>query len=164
MSKTNENRRKAHLGQKPKSSKELPAEHHGSHRLKCLVLLPFDASARSLRDTIRRIIYEEQGEPLFLDDFRPGAVWVDEVSRLIRESDAVIADVTRSNPNVLFELGMAHGLGKPIILLLSEGAIEKLPSDLLGYVYLRYTPDNLSGFSHRLGKFIGQLGQRRGTV
>lgn len=140
----------------------IPHEKDRSFRFRYLILLPFDASHKRLRDTIGRVIRDEQGSPVFLDEIRAGAVWVDEVSRLIRTSDAVIADLTRINPNVMFELGMAHGLGKPLVLLLSEAASSNLPSDLLGYQYLTYAPENLSAFSARLSRTVRQLAQRQG--
>jgi hypothetical protein len=100
---------------------------------KFLVLLPFDASAKPLKDVVGKAVRASHGEPLFLDEIRPGAVWADEVYRLVGISDAVIADVTRHNPNVMFEIGIAHGLGKPLVLLIDDAASANLPSDLAGY-------------------------------
>jgi nucleoside 2-deoxyribosyltransferase len=128
---------------------------------KFLVLLPLDASARRLRDVINTTIRQARGEPMFLDELRAGASWVDEVSRLVRESSAVIADVTRLNPNVMFELGLAHGLGKPVVLLLDEAASTSLPSDLLGYQTLTYSAKNLSPLRDRLSRTVRQIAQRR---
>jgi hypothetical protein len=142
----------------------VPDEEDRPTRFTYLILLPFDPSAKQLRDTIGSIIRQEQGEPIFLDEIRTGAVWVDEVLRLIRASDAVIADLTRLNPNVMFELGMAHGLGKPLVLLLSETTNSSLPSDLVGNQYLTYAPENLSAFSDRLSRKVRQLAQRRGAL
>lgn len=41
------------------------------------------------------------------------------------------------NPNVAFELGISYSLGRDI-LLLKDTRIERLPTDLLGYVYHEY--------------------------
>ena len=35
----------------------------------------------------------------------------------IREEDAVIAEVSAPNPNVYYEIGFAHALGKPVVLV-----------------------------------------------
>ena len=64
----------------------------------------------------------------------------------------------------MFELGVAQGLGKPLILLLSEEANASLPSDLVGYQNLTYSPNNLSSFSDRLRRAARQLEARRGAV
>ena len=79
--------------------------------MKCLVLLPFDASTKRLSDTIHRVLRENKVIPLSPEDqaFRAGARWVDEMFGLLRDSDFLIADVSRKNPNVLFELGVADG-------------------------------------------------------
>lgn len=133
-------------------------------RFTFLVLIPFDASAGRLQATINNAVRESNGEPVFLNQVKAGAAWVDEVTQLIRTSGAVIADVTRRNPNVMFELGIAHGLGKPLVLLFSDAESTNLPSDLLGYQYLTYSPQNLSAFASRLSKTVRQLVQHRGAL
>jgi hypothetical protein len=130
-----------------------------------LILLPFDASAARLRNTIRGIIQHEGGQALFLDEtFTPGALFADEISRLIKSSDAVIADMSRNNPNVMFEIGMAHASGKPIVLLLEEEATARVPTDLAGFYAITYVADNLSGLSARLSRALRQLAERRGVI
>ena len=64
-------------------------------RFKFLVLLPFDRSTSQLRDVINNTVRQNHGQPLFLDEMvRPGAVWVEELSQLVRTSGAVIADIS----------------------------------------------------------------------
>lgn len=45
------------------------------------------------------------------------------------EADLVIADLTNSNPNVFYELGVRHAINKPTIQIIEEG--QKLPFDVL---------------------------------
>jgi predicted nucleotide-binding protein len=142
----------------------MPNENRTAEAFKFLVLLPFDASAKRLRDVLNTTIRQAHGEPVFLDqNLAAGALWVDDVARLVRTSGAVIADVTRLNPNVMFELGMAHSLGKPLVLLVDEAASTKVPSDLAGYQFLTYSPGNLSPLMARLEKTIGLIVQRQET-
>ena len=54
----------------------------------------------------------------------------------------VIADITPDNPNVYYELGYAHGIDKPTILL-SDRKREELPFDVSGFRTLFY--DNTIG-------------------
>ncbi len=64
------------------------------------------------------------------------------VEKTLRASDLVIAVIsTESSPNVFFELGLAQGLGKQILLLVSP-EYGQLPSNLAGRVYVRADPDN----------------------
>jgi hypothetical protein len=127
--------------------------------MKCLLILPLDASAKRVRDATSRVLRENQVEPVGLDDaITVGARWVDEIYGLLRSCDFVIADITRQNPSVLFELGVAHGLGKPFILLINEAADSSgIPSFLSGYQFLTYDAANLSGLVSRLGRVVQSL-------
>jgi hypothetical protein len=76
------------------------------------------------------------------DVFRPGIVLQD-IRRGIIESDIIIAEITPANPNVFYELGYAHAMEKPTILLANRN-LEKLPFDISGYRVIFYN-DSISG-------------------
>jgi hypothetical protein len=59
----------------------------------------------------------------------------------ILESGCVVADLSASNPNVYYELGMAHALGRDAFVLVQKGT--NLPADLKGSHYLEYDPTDL---------------------
>src|SRR4051794_7114624 len=59
-----------------------------------------------------------------------GSIIRDIVSQLC-DADLVIADLTDKNPNVFYELGVRHALGKPTILISQR--IEDVPFDLRPY-------------------------------
>lgn len=54
----------------------------------------------------------------------------------ITKADIIVADMTGRNPNVLYEVGYANALGKPIILL-SQHA-DDIPFDLKHYPHIIY--------------------------
>jgi len=54
----------------------------------------------------------------------------------IAKADIIIADMTGRNPNVFYETGYAHALGKPVILLTQE--TEDIPFDLKHYPHIIY--------------------------
>lgn len=56
----------------------------------------------------------------------PGEI-PDQIFRLLRDADIVIADLTGGNPNVMYELGLRHTRGKITIPI---GEIERLPFDI----------------------------------
>jgi len=51
-------------------------------------------------------------------------------------SHIVVADVTGSNPNVYYELGIAHTLERPVIILTQD--MDELPFDLRSYRVIPY--------------------------
>jgi nucleoside 2-deoxyribosyltransferase len=61
------------------------------------------------------------------DIFGTGKI-IDQVWRGINSAKVLIAELTTRNPNVFYELGLAHALNKPVILISSnEGDV---PFDL----------------------------------
>jgi len=59
-----------------------------------------------------------------------------EMLKLIVKSNLIIANINGRNPNVLYELGIAQALDKPIILISREP--EKLPIDIKSKRFLIY--------------------------
>jgi hypothetical protein len=57
-------------------------------------------------------------------------------SRFLQSADIVVAHVRQLNPNLLFEIGIAHGLGKPVVFI--TPASLKLPIDLRGQRTVSY--------------------------
>jgi hypothetical protein len=68
-------------------------------------------------------------------DFSVGTSFSDLIKRKIRESDFVLALINDNNQNVLFELGVAQGLNKPMFLLVKKDV--KLPFYLEDKLYFQ---------------------------
>jgi hypothetical protein len=66
----------------------------------------------------------------------PGTIR-DQIWAGIRRSEAVVADITGHNPNVLYEVGLAHALGRHTILLAQEET--PLPFDVAADRLIRYS-------------------------
>lgn len=77
------------------------------------------------------------------------SVLIERIKKGIEQSSVVIADCSGSNPNVFYELGIAHTLGKKTILISSD-RIEDAPSDVRHLYFIRYTFDNVSAFVDEL--------------
>jgi hypothetical protein len=54
----------------------------------------------------------------------------------IESADIVIAEMTGRNPNVFYEAGYAHGLGRPVVLLTQSA--DDIPFDLRHYPHVVY--------------------------
>jgi len=67
--------------------------------------------------------------------FGPGVI-LDDIVRGIIDAKIIIAEITPPNQNVFYELGYAHALKKPTILLAERG--KQLPFDISGYRCLFY--------------------------
>lgn len=60
------------------------------------------------------------------------------IAREIAAADVVIADITGANQNVMYELGLAHGAGRPVVLITSDPTV--IPFDLSSVRVIRYGP------------------------
>jgi hypothetical protein len=87
-------------------------------------------------DVIKPVVEEFGMEAYHVGEvYGPGVILNDIVQGLI-ESKIVIAEITPANENVFYELGFAHALKKPTILLAEKG--RQLPFDITGYRCLFY--------------------------
>lgn len=54
----------------------------------------------------------------------------------IKDADVIVAEVTGRTPNVFYETGYAHGLGKRVIFLTQN--VKDIPFDLMHYPHIVY--------------------------
>ncbi len=102
------------------------------------VIMPFDEGFDEIYDDFLAQTLREAGlEVSRADDIRSSQNILKDIVRSINKSSLIVADLTDSNPNVFYELGLAHALNKPIIMLTQE--IEDLPFDLRSYRVIPYT-------------------------
>lgn len=94
------------------------------------------------REVIQPVCADFGYEVVRADNIYTNTLIVEDIAKSIREASLVIADITPNNPNVYYEVGFAHGIEKPTILL-SDRKREKLPFDISGFRLLFY--DNTIG-------------------
>lgn len=82
---------------------------------------------------------------------------VPEIIRGIRQSAFVVADVTEERPNVYWELGLATGMDKTLILVAKAGTT--LPFDINDVPAIFW--DSFSDFEEKLAKCIERLAHKR---
>jgi nucleoside 2-deoxyribosyltransferase len=104
-------------------------------------------AARSVNAACERIDKED-----FVGDI------VGEILRRVRGSAAVIADLSESRPNVLYEVGYAHALGIPTVHICST-PLEQLPFDVSHWNTIKYAKGQTvrlkAGLTRRLRTVLG---------
>lgn len=103
----------------------------------CFVLIPFKEPFDGYYDSIiSPAVTSANLEPLRGDSlFRPSPIMSD-IWKMIREAKVLVADLTEKNANVFYELGLAHAIGKPVILVAET--IDNVPFDLQSLRVLKY--------------------------
>ena len=101
---------------------------------------------RSLKLTVQR------GDDLSA----PNAI-MDDIWRRICGARVVIADCTGRSPNVFYEIGLAHAIGTPPVILITQRKANP-PFDLRHnrYIEYKYPSKTISGFKRRLAKAIAE--------
>jgi hypothetical protein len=138
----------------------------------CFVIMPFEPPWSTRIYKLIKGLVEEAGYTCKRADDLYGRVILSDIWQGLNEAAFVIADLSDQNPNVYYELGLAHTLGKEIIPLLQSD--QDIPFDQKPFRVLFYE-DNADGYEvlrARLPEWIAQLRfqtapemmLRRGTV
>jgi len=118
--------------------RKMPQVRLSEHR-SCFFAYPFRDPFHALRDEIRRILASEYGIQLMATsiEMKDSSI-VEDIKNQIAEAHFGIADITGNNPNVLWELGLMIGYGKPVIILKDKTDTVKTPFDVYGNYRVEY--------------------------
>lgn len=123
----------------------------------CFVLMPFkkewsDEVFKLIKNTIESI-----GFQCVRADNLNGPIIIEDIWIKINQAGIIIADVTDKNPNVMYEVGIAHTVGRPTILLTQNA--KKIPFDFahLRHIEYRNSIDGREVFESRLREVIAEM-------
>jgi len=107
-------------------------------RPKAFVVIQFTDEYNVLYNEVIKPVVEEYGYDCErADETYTTNPILQDIIQSIQESSIVIADITPNNPNVFYEVGYSHAIGKPTILLCDKKR-EKLPFDVSSFRTLFY--------------------------
>ena len=118
------------------------------------VAMPFRASYQDLyKYAIRPALEEMQLKIWKADEKISNIDMMCKICQGIQESSYVLANITDWNANVLFEMGLAYGLGKNVILI--KDRKEQVPVDIKGLEYIDY--ENIDELKRNIMTFFKSL-------
>jgi hypothetical protein len=104
---------------------------------RCFVVMPFESLFDTEYERVIKPAVEEVGlECLRADEIFGKPRLVDDIWRSIRSARVIVAELTGRNPNVLYEVGLAHAVRKPVIIITRTK--DDVPFDLGALRYLFY--------------------------
>lgn len=124
-------------------------------RIDIFVIMPFKTKMEKVyTHHIRKL-----GEKLNLavrradEIFAPGP-FMEKVWDGICAADLILADCTEKNPNVFYEIGMAHTVGKKVVLITRSD--KDIPSDIKHFDYIPYIydPEGVETLIEKLEGFV----------
>jgi nucleoside 2-deoxyribosyltransferase len=125
--------------------------------------LPFNNYSIDLAKQIGEVLKKEGIEPVLATDFGTGGTFTDQILEAIRKAEYLVADLTGSYPNVLFEVGMAMGLRIPV-LLLSQETVKDVPFDLRAHQVAVYRPQDVAAVRRYVEFWLHDVRARRETT
>ncbi len=103
------------------------------------VMMPFESRFAGTYTAIRNVCGRLGIDCKRADDIWDNSILIQDVFDLIFTSRAVITDFTDRNPNVFYETGVAHTLGKIVIPITQS--VGDIPFDLRHHRALTYLPN-----------------------
>lgn len=96
------------------------------------VLMPFNDELNAVYNTIIKPTVESMGLVCHrADEYKTNKAIIQDIWKAICEAKIVIADLTNLNPNVMYELGIAHTVGKETVMITQRNDEEiKFPFDI----------------------------------
>lgn len=116
----------------------------------CFVIMPFGPGFDDRFKTVYAPAINDAGlQPLRADSLSKPSSIIEDIWRSIKQSVLLLADLTGQNPNVFYELGLAHAIGKPAVLITDR--VQAVPFDLRS---LRLLVHKRGGTKARLRRLI----------
>jgi hypothetical protein len=100
------------------------------------VMMPFSAEFNSVYGALQGAVSSVGMKCLRADDIWDDDVIIQDVVKLIGGARVVVCDLTSKNANVFYETGIAHTLGKDVILIAQHES--DIPFDLRHIRHVRY--------------------------
>lgn len=105
---------------------------------RCFVMMPLAGEFDDIYQVGIKPVVEESGYQCFRADEMAGqGLLLNQIIRSIIESDFLIVDLTDANPNVFYELGIAHTIAKPVILITRN--LDHVPFDIRHFRVIVYS-------------------------
>jgi len=124
-----------------------PASYKIDQRL-AFVLMPFEKDLTDIYNTFVKPTVESQEFVLVCrraDDVKSNRAVIQDIWKSICESRLVIADLSGLNSNVMYELGIAHTVGKETILIYQHADELRFPFDLAHIRRIEYVNNAIGG-------------------
>jgi hypothetical protein len=124
----------------------------------CFVLMPFlSEMAPIYTDHIKPVVESEGISCQRADEIVGTNLITYDIWEKINRARFIVADLTGRNPNVFYEIGLAHALGKEVVLITQS--MDDVPFDLkaLRCVVYSFTPRGMKELEDKLVNTIRQI-------
>ncbi len=122
----------------------------------CFFLMPFHSDFDYVYGTIKNELNDFGLICNRVDEIGGSIPIINKIITQIIRSQYIIVDLSRYNPNVFYELGIAHTFKDARNILLIKQKEDKVPFDITHLTYIEYDPNNLKLLTATIKKFIAE--------
>lgn len=120
----------------------------------CFFLMPFSSDFDYIYGTIKKDLNDYGMICQRVDEISGSTPIINKIITEIIRSQYVIVDLSSYNPNVFYELGIAHTFKDARNILLIKQKEDRVPFDITHLTYIEYEADNLKFLTATIKKFI----------
>ncbi len=121
---------------------------------RCFMLMPFSTEFDYIYGMIKKDLNDNGLICNRADEIAGSKPILNKILTEILKSRYIIADLTNYNPNVFYELGIAHSFKDAQNILMIKQKSSKIPFDLTHLTYIEYDPSNLRFLTATIRNFI----------
>ena len=118
-----------------------------------LILASFKADKQDSYEKLAAVLQAHALKVMRIDDVAFQKVLSDPILEAIRRADVILCDLSSGSSNVYYELGMAHAMRKPTVLITERQSKDIIPTDLQGFLFWSYElsqPESLERVARRV--------------
>ena len=123
---------------------------------RCFFLMPFSEDFDEIYGTIKNSLNDVGFICNRADEISGSIPILTKILNEIMKSQYIIVDLTNSNPNVYYELGIAHTIKEARNVLLLKQKHYKVPFDISHLTYKEYEPNNLKLLTSYIRNFLNE--------
>ena len=121
---------------------------------RCFFLMPFSKEFNIIYGTIKLALNDAEYICNRADEILGSTPIITKILTEIMKSQYIIVDITNSNPNVFYELGISHSIKDARNVLLLKQKNYKVPFDISHLTYTEYDPNNLKYLTSIILSFL----------
>lgn len=121
---------------------------------RCFFLMPFSDDFDGIYGAIKQCLNDAEFICNRADEISGSTPIITKILTEIMKSQYIIVDLTDSNPNVFYELGIAHTIKEARNVLLLKQKNYKVPFDISHLTYTEYDPHNIKLLTSYIRSFL----------
>jgi nucleoside 2-deoxyribosyltransferase len=119
------------------------------NQIQVFISYPHTQKSSQLMEILASDLREQGVKVSSVEDISAGASWVEYIKTAIEQANFIIADLSDSNPNVMYEVGYAHAMRKPVLPIV-QASTQDIPFNLSGYQYVVYDANDPGSLRQRV--------------